>query len=248
MAKIARRLEGRRDMSGHETPAEQPTTPATTPAAPPQAADWRDLVRPDPDLEHAGRQRAEDLLSSYEAGIGPRRRAFSHALTTAVDGTLDGIRRHWLAILNTTIGGLVGLAVLAPVGYALGLTGVSGGIFDAYRVLCAQTPSHSFFVFGYQVCLCSRCLAIYSSVLLGGLLLSLVRGRRNVRALDWRFWVLALLPMALDGGTQLFGWRESNLGLRLLTGTIFGLATAWFLLPQIEQASYAEEGARQPLA
>jgi uncharacterized membrane protein len=69
-----------------------------------------------------------------------------------------------------------------------------------------------------------------------------------VRALDWRFWVLAMLPMALDGGTQLFGWRESNLGLRLLTGLIFGLATAWFLLPQIEQASFAEERARQPLA
>jgi uncharacterized membrane protein len=151
-------------------------------------------------------------------------------------------------MVNILIGGVIGLALLAPLGYALGLTGVSSSIFDAYRVLCAQTPSHSFYIFGYQVCLCSRCLAIYSSVLLGGILLALVRGRRHVRALDWRFWVLAMLPMALDGGTQLFGWRESNLGLRLLTGLIFGLATAWFLLPQIEQASFAEERARQPLA
>jgi uncharacterized membrane protein len=43
--------------------------------------------------------------------------------------------------------------------------------------------------------------------------------------------------MALDGGTQLFGLRESNVWLRLLTGTIFGVATALFILPQIEKTA-----------
>jgi uncharacterized membrane protein len=169
--------------------------------------------------------------------FSPRRRAFNALVTGAVDGTLDGLRRHWLGIVNGTLIAFVGLAVLAPIGLSLGITGPSTAIFDAYRIFCAQTPSHSLFIGGYQMCLCSRCLAIYSSVLLGGLLLALVRGQRDVRALDWRFWLLAMVPMALDGGTQLFGWRESNLGLRLLTGVIFGLATAWFMLPQIENAS-----------
>jgi hypothetical protein len=43
--------------------------------------------------------------------------------------------------------------------------------------------------------------------------------------------------MALDGFTQLFGLRESNLLLRLLTGCLFGLGTALFVLPQLDAAS-----------
>ncbi len=46
-----------------------------------------------------------------------------------------------------------------------------------------------------------------------------------------------MIPMALDGGTQLFGWHESNVVLRLLTGSIFGLTTAWFLFRQIDDSS-----------
>lgn len=175
--------------------------------------------------------------AQFEDDISPRRRAFNALVTGAVDATVETLRNHWLAIVNGTLVAFVGLAVLAPIGLSLGITGPSTAVFDAYRIFCAQTPSHSIFINGYQMCLCSRCLAIYSSVLLGGLLLALVRGHRDVRALDWRFWLLAMVPMALDGGTQLFGWRESNLALRLLTGFIFGLATAWFMLPQIEGAS-----------
>jgi uncharacterized membrane protein len=43
-----------------------------------------------------------------------------------------------------------------------------------------------------------------------------------------------MVPMALDGGTQLFGWRESTWELRTLTGIIFGLGVCWFVLPYIE--------------
>jgi uncharacterized membrane protein len=170
-------------------------------------------------------------------GVTQWRRDLGARVTEALDATLEGLRRHWLAIVNGTLLTIIGLAVLAPIGYSFGLSGPASAIFNAYRLVCAQTPSHSLYIGGYQMCLCSRCLAIYSSVLLGGVLLSLARGRRDVRALDWRFWVLAMVPMGLDGGTQLFGWRESNLGLRLLTGAIFGLATAWFMLPQVEQAA-----------
>ncbi len=155
------------------------------------------------------------------------------------EATLHAIRRHWLAGVNVLLGTLIGIAVLTPIGYALGLTGPSDVVFHAYRFICGQTPSHTFYIAGYQMCLCTRCLAIYSSLLTGGLLLALLRHAQTlqIRGLSWMFWLLAMLPMALDGGTQLFGLRESNLALRLLTGALFGLATAWFLFPQIEVAS-----------
>lgn len=157
---------------------------------------------------------------------------------SALDAARDWFGQHWLLVVNGLVATFIGVAVLTPVAYALGLTGPASAVFDAYRFVCAQTPSHSFYVAGYQCCLCARCLSIYCALLVGGVLLArLRRGPQPPRPLNWKFWLLAMVPMALDGGTQLFGWRESNAGLRILTGVIFGLATAWFMLPQIEAAA-----------
>jgi uncharacterized membrane protein len=171
------------------------------------------------------------------AGIGPRRRAFSHALTSGSEFVGGWLRRHWLALVNTALLTYIGLAVIAPIGFALGLNGPASAIFHVYRFFCDELPAHSFFIFVYHVCLCERCLAIYSSMLLSGLALVFIRKRHNLPSITWWMWVIALLPMALDGGTQLFGLRESNVVLRLLTGSIFGVGTAIFTLPQIEKAA-----------
>lgn len=171
-------------------------------------------------------------------GIGPRRQAFNRAVVHSLNELDAWFRNHWLAMVNTGLGVFIGVAVAAPIVRTFGLVGPSQSILNAYHLFCAQTPSHSYYIAGHQVCLCERCLAIYSSMLLGGLLLALWRNRgRRVMPLGWRWWIVAMLPMALDGGTQAFGWRESDWFLRLLTGTIFGLATAWFALPQIQEAA-----------
>lgn len=174
------------------------------------------------------------------AGIGPRRQAFNSTLVHVADGVSEWLRKHWLALVNGALATWIGIAVAAPIGYALGLTGPSSSVFRFYRFACDQIPSHSFFVGGYQICLCSRCLAIYSSILVAGLALNFLRQRRTFRAISWWMWMLTILPMALDGGTQFFGWRESNVWLRLLTGIIFGVGTAWFTLPQLEASAHAE--------
>ncbi len=174
------------------------------------------------------------------SGIGPRRRAFNEAFINGTNAAGDWLRRHWLGLVNGVLGAYIGLAVLTPIGFALGLDGPASAVFRAYRVVCDELPSHSFFIGGYQICLCSRCLAIYSTMLLAGLALAFVRRRHLIRSIPWWLWVVAMVPMALDGGTQLFGLRESTVWLRLLTGAIFGLATAWFTLPQIEAAASDE--------
>ncbi len=161
---------------------------------------------------------------------------------------LGFVHDHWLAIINTVLAVFIGIALVAPLAFAAGLTGPASGVFDVYRVFCAQTPSHSFFIAGYQTCLCSRCLAIYTSILLAGVAIVFLRKNRRLRAIPWYVWLLGMIPMALDGFTQLFGLRESNLALRLLTGAIFGVTTAWFLLPQIEEAANQEQPAPNPAA
>ena len=87
---------------------------------------------------------------------------------------------------------------------------------------------------GWKVALCQRDVAIYASVFLTGLLYGLVRHR--VRKLPFKIYVLFVIPIAVDGLTQLVGWRESNWWLRTLTGALFGFASVWFAYPYLEEA------------
>ena len=87
---------------------------------------------------------------------------------------------------------------------------------------------------GYKVALCQRDMAIYGAVLAAGLLFALLRGRMG--PLSTRWFLVLLIPMALDGGTQLVGWRESTWWLRTLTGALFGMAAVWWAYPYVNEA------------
>ncbi len=87
---------------------------------------------------------------------------------------------------------------------------------------------------GWKVALCERDVAIYATVFATGLLYALLRSR--VRPLPFKIYLLFLIPIGIDGVTQLFGWRESNWWLRTLTGALFGFASVWFAYPYVEEA------------
>jgi uncharacterized membrane protein len=98
---------------------------------------------------------------------------------------------------------------------------------------------------GYKTALCQRDVAIYLSLFLFVLIFWL-SGRR-IKPLPWVLWILlALVPMGLDGVSQLISrfnisglnWlaiRESTPFLRVLTGSMFGLFSAWFGIPSINE-------------
>ncbi len=87
---------------------------------------------------------------------------------------------------------------------------------------------------GYKTALCQRDIAIYATVLLGGLFFGLVR--RRVGSPSVKVYLLFLIPIALDGFTQLFGLRMSNWWLRTITGALFGGASVWLAYPYLEEA------------
>ena len=99
---------------------------------------------------------------------------------------------------------------------------------------------------GYKVALCERDIALYSALFLFGVVFALTG--RKIKPLHWILWVvIGLGPIGLDGFSQLlsqtglgiFSWlplRESTPFLRVLTGACFGLATAWFGYPYIEES------------
>jgi uncharacterized membrane protein len=143
------------------------------------------------------------------------------------------LARHWLLLLNTAGAIFLGLAFLAPILISLGLDNVGRLLFESYRITCHQEPERSFFIAGQQMAFCQRDTSIYGAILLGGLAFNGLR--QTLRPLRWRYYMVFLTPMAVDGLTQLFGLRESTWELRLFTGVLFGLGTVWLLFPFIEE-------------
>ncbi len=148
--------------------------------------------------------------------------------------TFSVIGRHWLLIVNVGLGVYVALPVAAPLLKAIGLGVPAQVIYFFYlNFFCHQIFSRHFYLLGNPLAFCQRDLAIYTSMFAGGLLFGLVR--RRLPPLPWVAYGILILPMAIDGFTQLFGWRESTWELRLLTGALFGLSSVWLLFPRLNQ-------------
>ncbi len=170
----------------------------------------------------------------YHDGIAPWRRQVSRYMTSRLAAFSDWLLLHWLGVLNWTLGLVLLVALLTPVLAYLGVEPLAGQIFRAYHAICEQIPSHSFYILGHQVALCARNFSLYFAIWAGTMLFRFAR--RHIHPLKWYWLVLFLLPMALDGGTQMFGWRESNVYLRVITDLLFGFGICWFALPFVQEA------------
>jgi uncharacterized membrane protein len=95
--------------------------------------------------------------------------------------------------------------------------------------------SRSYFLFGHQMAYCERNTAIYAAMAIGGLAYALLR-RRGLVSLPVVWYVVLILPMAIDGFSQLFELRESTWLLRGLTGGLFGAATIWLTFPRLDES------------
>ncbi len=97
---------------------------------------------------------------------------------------------------------------------------------------------------GYKMAWCERDAAIYWAMIVALVLFGFFRTR--VKPLDWRVYLLFVLPMAIDGTWQLVTspihmlpfvpLHESTAELRLITGALFGFGSIWLIFPHVEQA------------
>lgn len=180
-----------------------------------------------------------------------------------MDESLTGLAtffvRHWLGILIM----LVALFTLPIVGVPLVesadipfLNTLADAIFHLYGgPVCHQLPERSLFIFGHQMTVCARCFAIYVAFLVGCILFAFVRTK--LKPWNIAYYILLCVPMAIDGFTQLFHvaipraigegfqiiWTtESTNEMRIITGAIFGLASALFVLPFLQGIFNGDEG------
>jgi len=96
--------------------------------------------------------------------------------------------------------------------------------------ICNQYPTHCFYLFGSNMGLCARCLFIYAAITL----MALFRVIYVYDPLNQIIIVASgvlIVPMLIDGLTQLYGLRISNNYLRAITGFAGGIGL--FLLLDI---------------
>jgi uncharacterized membrane protein len=195
--------------------------------------------------------------------VSPPRDALDRWIVAVADPVLSGAMRHWLfgvnaLVLLTIVGGLA-----APLLDSAGVNGPATTIYELYRSICHQWAFRSFFLFGPQAVygreqlaalgvdpfqflgnpslgwklgFCERDLGIFLGLLLFGLLYAARWRRAALRPSSYLVYAALITPMALDGLTQLAGWRESTWELRLATGLLFGVASAWLLYPRFERS------------
>src|SRR5438309_6424459 len=175
--------------------------------------------------EQIGTQHAEQVQAVHKQKF-PRLNRF-------MDRCGNFLLNYWATLITILLGLLVLIAISIPFLSYFGLDSIAKPLFFALHYVCAQIPSHSFYILGHQLGLCARNLSIYSSMFLGSLVFAL--SKKHLPGISWWMWLLLILPMAWDGTTQLFGWRESTWILRMVTGTLFGLGSVWFVLPLIHK-------------
>jgi uncharacterized membrane protein len=97
-------------------------------------------------------------------------------------------------------------------------------VFESNRTkigfsFCHRRKDRSIRISGYTFPLCARCTGLWLGFVMG--LLVRVAGLHIPLILAF----VLMLPLTVDGLTQLAGYRESNNRLRLLSGVLFGIAT-----------------------
>jgi len=143
-----------------------------------------------------------------------------------VERVVRFLLRHWLLWLNLGIGLYALVPWLSPLARLAGWERLGQLLFRLYTPpICHQQPEYSYHLGGYQVAFCERDTAIYTGLVLAGLLFGVLR--RRVRPWPWWVLVLCTLPLALDGGTQVMRYilpdwtaRADNAWAVYLTGGV----------------------------
>jgi uncharacterized membrane protein len=106
-----------------------------------------------------------------------------------------------------------------------------------FRMMCHGRVERCLELFGVPMPICARCTGIYLGLLAAFFAVGLIPllRERVMRIVA----VIAVIPLAVDGLTQLTGLRESVNPLRVATGVIAGLAFGLWILSAVERRDEA---------
>lgn len=103
-----------------------------------------------------------------------------------------------------------------------------------FRVMCHGRIERSLALFDVPMPICARCTGIYVGLLAGLAFFAVLPAIRE--EVMRRISFAAVTPLAIDGLTQLAGFRESTNTLRVITGVVAGLAFGLWILSAVERS------------
>jgi len=155
------------------------------------------------------------------------------ALNDAPDRNGEGRAVYFLTLAAAVV--WLAFIFLAPYLRSRGAAAPAAFIYAVYANVCHQIPARSFHLAGQPLAVCGRCLGIYAGLLAGLLALPLAR-RFPIPPLPRpRTFVLVSLPIAVDSLAGLLGVWRSPIGVRFLTGLVWGGLLPGFLLPGLRE-------------
>ena len=107
-----------------------------------------------------------------------------------------------------------------------------------FRMMCHGRVERCLQLFGVPMPICARCTGIYLGLLAGLFVFPMAVAWLRERIMRIVVFI-AVLPLAMDGVTQLTGLRESVNPLRIATGVIAGLAFGLWVLSAVERRGEA---------
>lgn len=137
-------------------------------------------------------------------------------------------------------GCLAAISALAPIFEECGFYSISNQFYGILSNICHQYPTRSLWLVNRPMGLCSRCFALYASFSISLIFLSKPKKRRRVGLA-----CLLFLPLISDGLLQYYGIRESVNLVRVISGTLFGVAAsivyAYFAFAVVDKLSSVVE-------
>jgi uncharacterized membrane protein len=102
-----------------------------------------------------------------------------------------------------------------------------------FRPFCHGMAERCFVLWGVPMPICARCTAIYAGLGLAFFAFLVLPRMSEIAARVVLF--IAVLPLAIDGFTQLARLRESTNGLRAATGLAAGIAFGLWAITAVER-------------
>lgn len=118
----------------------------------------------------------------------------------------------------------------------------SGLMYFFFSRICHQIPERSFFIFGKQLAVCSRCAGLYSGFLFGAILYPILFKLNRIWMPPRKLIILAAIPIAIDMFIRIFCIAENTFTSRLTTGFILGTTMALFVAPGILSLAIKPQG------
>ena len=109
-------------------------------------------------------------------------------------------------------------------------------IYAALSPVCHQISERSFYIFGFQLAVCTRCLGIYTGCLLGIILYPKIQGFSSIESPKIRLFILLTIPIAIDTLGNFFSTWITTHWLRFFIGFIWGVILPLYFISGLSDA------------